>query len=83
MSSPPCRYQDRPRTRSGLKGVIYHPHTTKKPWKAYGRHQGWYVTIGYYSSKHEAAIAYNRWALKTHGRNAYLNPLFSATLTTV
>ena len=67
--------RDPPRTRSGLKGVIYHPHTTRRPWKAYGKQHGMYVTIGYFRTKVAAAEAYNVWAKRVFGPTAYLNPM--------
>jgi hypothetical protein len=69
------KFRDPPRTRSGLKGVIFCPHLRVKRWKAYGRQKGWYMTIGYFETKEQAADAYNQWALKIHGPTAYLNPL--------
>jgi hypothetical protein len=70
---PRHKYRDPPRSRSGLKGVVYFPRCTRKPWKAYGRRKGQYVCIGYYPTKEEAARAYNRWALQLFGPTAYLN----------
>ena len=72
---PRQKFRDPPRSRSGLKGVIHFPRNPNKPWKAYGRHHGQYVCIGYFATKGEAAAAYNEWALKAYGPTAYLNPL--------
>ena len=39
--------------------MIFCPHLKQKPYKAYGRQHGMYVTIGYFPTKGEAAAAYN------------------------
>ncbi len=67
------RYTAPPNNRSGLKGVLYFPRCTKKPWKAYIRKNGWYLCIGYFPTKEQAAEAYNREAKKHYGRGCYLN----------
>ena len=64
-----------PKCKSGLKGVLYFPRSSKKPWKAYGRHHGQYVCIGYFPTKEDAAKAYNEWALRAYGPDTYLNSL--------
>ena len=46
-----------------------------RPFKAYGRHHGQYITIGYFTTKEEAGKAYNRWAKSFRGEGTYLNPL--------
>lgn len=69
------RHKNPPKTRCGLRGVIFQRHCVRKPWKAYGRHHGQYVTIGYFASKVEAGRAYNAWAKKARGPDTFLNPL--------
>lgn len=64
-----------PRSRSGLKGVLYFPRCPKKPWKAYGRHHGQYVCIGYFETKEQAAREYNKWAIRFKGKDSYFNPI--------
>jgi hypothetical protein len=44
-----------------------------KPWKAYARRHGQQILLGYFASKWDAAIAYNRWAWETYGPGTYLN----------
>lgn len=63
-----------PYSKSGLKGVYYHPYCSK-PWKAYYRHHAQYVCIGYFKTRLEAAIAYNKAMIKKWGSEAYLNPI--------
>lgn len=62
-------------SKSGYMGVSYVRTCPKNPWKAYIRSHGQYITIGYYPTKREAALAFNREALRLHGPNAYLNPV--------
>ena len=69
------KYKDRPRSASGLKGVLYFPRCTRNPWRAYGRHHGQFVNIGYYPTKEAAARAYNLWCVRHYGADAYLNPI--------
>jgi hypothetical protein len=64
-----------PKSRSGLKGVIYAGHSPRKPWKAYVRDRGEYRNLGYYATKEEAARVYNLHALRIHGPSTYFNPL--------
>lgn len=77
-------YRNRPNSKSGLKGVYLQATTRnrdgndvplRKPWKAYLRHHWQYVLIGYFATKLEAAIAYNKRAIRQYGAGAYLNPL--------
>lgn len=72
---PRHKYRNPPHCRSGFKGVIFCPHTQRKPWKAYGRQHGQFVCIGYFETKEEAGEAYNAWALRVYGPTAYLNPV--------
>jgi hypothetical protein len=60
-------------TRSGYKGVILCPNLKINRWKAYIRHHGQYVTIGYFPTKDEAALAYNAEARRLFGPDTYLN----------
>lgn len=69
------KFENPPRTRCGLKGVIEYPWLKRKRWKAYLRQSGMYVCLGYYASKEEAAAAYNRKARQLFGPTAYQNPL--------
>ena len=69
------KYKNRPESHSGLKGVIFHPRTPKKPWKASIRKHGQYVTLGYFRTQIDAAMRYNREAIRFYGPEAYLNPL--------
>lgn len=69
------RHKSPPKTKSGYRGVILMPHLQKKPWKAYIVYQGEVVTIGYFETKDEAAIAYNEKALKWRGEETWLNPV--------
>ena len=68
-------WKNPPRTRCGLKGVLYFPRCKSGPWKAYYRHHGQYVCIGYFPTKEEAARAYNLAVMKAYGREAYFNPI--------
>ena len=69
------KYKYPPNTKSGMKGVYYMKNLEKKPWKAYITHHGEVVTIGYFATKEEAAQAYNEYALRIYGPEAYLNPV--------
>lgn len=53
------KYKKPPRSNSGLKGVIHFPDG-KQQWKAYLRHQNQYLFLGYFETKAEATMAYNR-----------------------
>jgi hypothetical protein len=71
------RHKDPPRSKSGYRGVIFCPHLTKNPWKAYVRdsRNRSYKTLGYFPTKEEAALAYNAVAVRYHGPDTYLNPV--------
>ncbi len=54
------KYKNPPKSKSGLKGVLYTPTTMgrdrrrqlpKRPWKAYIRKNGWYLCLGYFATK--------------------------------
>src|SRR5436190_3268451 len=74
-----------PRTKSGLKGVQYLPvkfitqdgqiKTVRKPWRAYATRYGQQISLGYFTTKWEAAKAYNEWAIKVYGPGTWLNPV--------
>jgi hypothetical protein len=38
-------------------GVSFQPHLSQKPWKAYYRRHGQYITVGYYPTAEEASQA--------------------------
>jgi len=44
--------------QSGHKGVVFHPKCTLKPWQAKVVIGGRVMSLGYYSSKEQAAAAY-------------------------
>ena len=72
------RHRSPPKSKSGLKGVIHQPLDSKgnplrKPWKAYYRHHGQFVCIGYFATKEEAGRAYDAKALQIHGKGTFLN----------
>ena len=67
-----CNRGPRKDNQSGFKGVSWHPQ--RKKWTArikspYGK----YLHLGLYSSKLEAAEAYNKAAIEKHGTFAWLN----------
>ncbi len=45
-------------SKSGLLGVIRVTNCPNRPWKAYMRKHGQYITIGYFATKCEASKAY-------------------------
>jgi hypothetical protein len=61
------------RNTSGYKGVTWDKSNHK--WRAQIRHDGVYLSIGYFRSVTEAALAYNNAAIKYHGEFAKLNEL--------
>lgn len=69
------RHKKPPRTKSGLRGVIFCSALQKKPWKAYIRQHGMYFTLGYFPTKEDAARRYNSEAMRIHGFDTYLNPV--------
>lgn len=44
--------------KSGVKGVVYHPKCTGKPWHAKINHNGRRISLGYHPTIEEAAAAY-------------------------
>lgn len=50
--------------RSGVKGVVFHPACPRKPWQAKIVVKGKVVSLGYYTSKADAASAYATAAVK-------------------
>jgi hypothetical protein len=64
-----------PKSRSGLKGVIFQKSDPplKRPWKAYMRQHGQYVGLGYFATKEEAGRAYDSEARRFFGPDTYLN----------
>jgi hypothetical protein len=59
------------RNTSGYKGVSFNKHAGR--WRAYIGHDGKNQTLGYYSSREDAARAYNQKATELFGEYAYLN----------
>ena len=57
--------------KSGYKGVSWFKDTQK--WCAKIKFKGEMITIGYFLDKKEAALAYNKMALKYYGKFAKLN----------
>lgn len=72
---PKDAHKRRPYSKSGLKGVYCNKSCPIKPWKAYYRHHGQYVCIGYFKTRMEAAAAYNEAMYALWGSEAYLNPI--------
>ena len=60
-------------SRSGYMGVIFCPYLKINQWKAYLRHHGQYVTLGYFPTKEAAALAYNAEAVRLFGHGTPLN----------
>ena len=56
---------------SGFRGVSW--HKISKKWRATIRQNGYHTHIGYYHSKKEAALAYNKKAIEIFGEFAYQN----------
>ena len=75
MPTPRLRHREPPRSKSGLKGVIFCPNAVERPWKAYGRLHGMYLTLGRFQTRAAAARAYNAWAAKRYGPSTFLNSL--------
>lgn len=63
------------RNKSGYKGVVFEKRSKKNPWVAYVRANGKNINLGCYPTKEEAALSYNKAALKYHGKFAFLNKL--------
>ena len=58
---------------SGYKGVHWHKH--RKMFITHIQYYGKLIHLGYYDNPKEAAKAYNKAALKYHGKFAYINQL--------
>lgn len=61
--------------KSGFKGVVFHPKCKNKPWQAKINLLGKRISLGYYATKEEAAIAYNEGAKRFAGEFANLNDI--------
>jgi len=62
---------------SGYKGVYF--HKPRKKWRAMIKINRKQIAIGRFDTKEEAALAYNKGALKYHGKFAYQNKIPSDT----
>lgn len=56
--------------RSGVKGVVYHPKCSGKPWHAKINHNGRRISLGYHRTLEDAAAAYAVGAAKIAGEFA-------------
>ena len=65
------RIRNRNKESSQYKGVYWRKDTSK--WRAMIMHKGRLAHIGHYACEHEAALAYNKKALKLWGEYALLN----------
>lgn len=63
----------RKNNRSGYRGVTKHPKGINKPWRATIIVNWKQISLGYFKTKEDAAIAYNDAAKKYHGEFARLN----------
>lgn len=66
----------KPTTKSGYKGVVYSlalGAKRRKPWMAYISIGKETKTIGYFTDKESAALAYNTVAKQIKGENTYMN----------
>lgn len=67
------------RSHSGYRGVTYFPTCGKwkrrKPWRARIKIDGRDITIGYFETKEEAALAWNEQAILAWGEYANLNQI--------
>lgn len=58
-------------TSSIYKGVSHHAPSGR--WRAYVTVSGKYISLGYYGNQEDAAVAYDKGALKHHGKFVSLN----------
>lgn len=59
--------------KTGYKGVRYNSKCPKRPWFSIIKFRSKAIFLGNYSTKEEAAVAYNNAALTYHGEFAKLN----------
>ena len=60
--------------KSGYKGIYYAKDKPRfKPWQAQIKHNKKTIYLGYYKTKEEAALAYNKKAIELFGEYAKLN----------
>lgn len=60
--------------KSGWKGV--HWHKAMKKWEVEIKSNGERIILGYFVDSKEAALVYNKAAMKYHGEYAHLNKVF-------
>jgi hypothetical protein len=63
----------RPKSKHGYKGLSLDNRRDAKPWQAIARVNGRPKSLGYYATREEAALAYDRMMIKLYGEYAYLN----------
>lgn len=59
----------------GVKGVCFHRRCVSRPWSARIHINKKSISLGYFATKEEAALAYNKAALELLGEFAVLNKL--------
>lgn len=60
---------------TGYKGVYHEKRSKRNPWFVRLMVKGKLYCLGCYKTKTDAALAYNKAALKYHGKFAYLNKI--------
>lgn len=60
--------------KSGYKGVTFIPGRLR-PWRAVITYKGKYTNLGYFETKEQAALAYNKAAVKYFGEFARYNQI--------